>query len=306
MVASESLRREEILDFYARPQAMTQAGKHARLLAELPNEVEALVGIVQGLVIHEFVASSFYGVRIPTERQAEMHIRPLEQLLDRILELDSRPLTVPRPPERRLAGVCRHFVVLLLGMLRAKGIAARSRSGFGSYFNPGFYEDHVVCEYWSAAMGRWMLADPQFDAVWRNQARIEHDVLDVPRDRFLVAADAWKQCRAGKAIPGKFGIAQGDWRGMWFIAANLVHDVAELNKMEMLRWDVWGAMLPPGAQLTSQQYAFFDQVAGLTQSADESFGELRRMYEDDDRLRVPPVVFNALRNQPEAVQTTWE
>jgi DNA invertase Pin-like site-specific DNA recombinase len=42
----------------------------------------------------------------------------------------------------------------------------------------------VVCEIWNAAKRRWLLADPQFDEVWRKALEIDHDVLDVPRDRF--------------------------------------------------------------------------------------------------------------------------
>ena len=39
-------------------------------------------------------------------------------------------------------------------MLRAKGVPARARLGFGSYFNPGYFEEHVLCEYWNAAQER--------------------------------------------------------------------------------------------------------------------------------------------------------
>jgi Transglutaminase-like superfamily len=133
-------------------------------------------------------------------------------------------LNVARPPERRLIGVCRHFVVLLLTMLRAKHIPARCRCAFGSYFNPGFLEDHVVCEYWNAAEQRWVLVDAQFDEVWRNQLNIEHNILDVPHDRFLIAADAWARCRTGGSDALRFGIFKGNLRGLWFIAANLLHE----------------------------------------------------------------------------------
>jgi hypothetical protein len=291
----------QILDFYARPAGMTSAGKHATLLEGLPNDLGALVQIVQGLTIHEFVASSFYGIAVPNERKSESHIRPVEQMLDRILAIDERPLTVARPPEQRLLGVCRHFMVLLLALLRAKGIPARGRCGFGTYFNPGFFEDHVVCEYWNAAEERWALADPQFDEVWRTKLNIDHDVLDVPRDRFLIAGDAWAQCRSGNADHAKFGIVKGDLRGLWFIAANLVHEIAALNKMELLRWDAWGAMPRPEERLQDHQLGFFDELAALTREADSSFEELRRLYERDDRLRVPVTVFNSILNQPETV-----
>jgi transglutaminase-like putative cysteine protease len=146
-------------------------------------------------------------------------------MIERILALDGRPLTVPRRPERRLVGVCRHFMVLLLAVLRAKRVPARGRCGFAGYFNPGFWEDHVVCEYWNASEARWMIADPQFDDVWRTRLDTRHDVLDIPRDQFVVASEAWTRWRAGDADPPQFGIVQGHLRGSWFLAANLVHDM---------------------------------------------------------------------------------
>lgn len=291
------MANQPILDFYSSPGVITSAGKYALILQQLPDDVESLVQIVQGLLIHEFVSASFYGVSIPDHRKNESHIRPVERMLDCIFALDDRPLTTERPPERRLFGVCRHFMVLLLAMLRAKKIPARGRCGFGAYFNPGFFEDHVVCEYWDAAEQRWMLVDPQFDAMWRERTGIKHDVLDVPRDQFIVAADAWARCRAGQADPKRFGIAKGELRGMWFLAANLIHEVALLNKMELLRWDTWGAMPRPGQSVEDNQLPFFDELAKLTTDPDRSFESLRALFERDDRVRVPSTVFNALLNQ---------
>jgi hypothetical protein len=40
--------RKAIFDFYSRPGAMTSVGKYAALLERLPNDVAALVRIVQG------------------------------------------------------------------------------------------------------------------------------------------------------------------------------------------------------------------------------------------------------------------
>ena len=264
--------------------------------------MDSLVRIVQGLVIHEFVASSFYGVTLPDQRLSESHIRPVERMLERLLALDDRPLSVARPPEKRLVGTCRHFVVLLLAALRSKRMPARCRVGFGAYFNPGFFEDHWVCEYWSVGQKRWMLADPQFDEVWRARLHIQHDILDVPRDHFLTASAAWSLCRMGKTDPSKFGIIKGNLRGPWFVASDLVRDVSALNQREMLPWDVWGSMPRPNTELDKEQLEWFDRVATLTRTPDEWFDELLRLYENDDRLRVPPKVFNAVLNRSEPSQ----
>lgn len=273
-------------DFYAQPGKMTSMGK-------LPGDVASLARMVQGLVIHEYMTKA-YGVTVPESRKAESHIRYVDEMLDRIFELDPSPLTVARPPEKRLVGVCHHFSLLFVAMLRAQGIPARYRQGFGTYFNPPNAEEHVVGEYWNGS--RWVMVDPQLDDVWRRALNFDFDPLDVPHDRFIIAGDAWQQCRAGKADPGHYGIFVGNLRGLWFIAAEIIRDVSALNAVEMLPWDVWGAM-PQVNEPMDARLAYFDQLAALTQS--DALDAIRTRYESDPGLRVPSTVFNAVRNRPE-------
>jgi hypothetical protein len=293
--------QQQINAFYARAEGMTSPGSHAALLESLPADIGELARIVQGLVIHEFVAEPLYGFRVPEARKSESHIRPLSQLLDRILELDARPLAVARPPDKRLVGVCHHFARLYCAMLRIHGVAARCRSGFGSYFNPGYFEDHILVEYRDDSANRWIRADAQLDDIWQQQPLVDFDTFDVPHDRFCIPADAWQQCRAGEKDAAKFGIFRGGLRGLWFIAANLVRDVAALNKVELLQWDVWGGMPKPHEELTHERMLFFDELAEFTREPDASFEVLSALYEKDDRLRVPAVVFNAILQRPEVV-----
>jgi hypothetical protein len=208
-----------------------------------------------------------------------------------------------------LVGTCHHFAILLAAMLRTKGIPARDRWGFASYLNPGFFEDHVIWEYWNPAEMRWAMVDAQLDEVWREKLSLDFDVLDLPHDRFLIASDAWTKCRSADAHPSKFGVFRGDLRGLWFIACNLIKDMAALNKMEMLPWDVWGAMPRPDEPLNDDQalagqphrLMLFDHLANLTRDPDSSFDELRARYESQDRLHVPETVFNAVRNRVETL-----
>ena len=86
-------------------------------------------------------------------------------------------------------------------MLREQGIPARSRCGFGAYFEPGKFIDHWVCEYWNAGDSRWKLVDPQMDAVQRNAFKLDFNPLDVPRNRFIIAGDAWQMALSSKALP---------------------------------------------------------------------------------------------------------
>ena len=257
--------------------------------------------IIQGLIIYDAVASDFYGCELSEERQQAIHTRPIEEVLDGIFTLDERPLSVARPPERRLAGRCHHYARLLVAMLRAKGVPARLRCGFGAYFIPGSYEDHVVCEYWNDNESPWVLVDAQLDEVFRERIGFTHNPLDVPRDQFIVAAEAWERCRNGSVDPERFGISFAGFKNLWFVATTLLRDVAALNKVEVLPWDAWGAHPEPGHILSEGELEFFDEVAALTRDPDKSFAELRERYLSDDRLLVPEIVFNAILGRPETI-----
>ena len=232
------------------------------LVDTLPGDPEQPASIIHGLGTTTSLAFGFYGVDLPAARQAKIHTRPFAAMLDELVGDGRGPLAEARPPDQRLACRRRNFTLLLLGPLRVKGIPARARYGFAAYFStPGYYEDHVVCEYWNASQERWQLVDPQLDEVWCERLGIDFDVLDLPRDQFLVASDAWQRCRQDGADPDRFGISFADLHRLWFVAGNLVRDLASLNKMEMLSWDVWDAQPGPAQRLDADQLAFFDQLA---------------------------------------------
>jgi hypothetical protein len=192
---------------------------------------------------------------------------------------------------------------MLVTMLRAKGVPARSRCGFAAYFNPPNFEDHWVCEYWDAQDRRWRFADPQIDEVWRRRLDIRFDTLDLTGAQFLTASDAWRRCRSGEADERRFGISFANLRGLWFVAGCLVRDFAALNKTEMAPWDVWGAQPQPQEDFDP---GFFDELAALTRDPDAAFADIRQRYETDDDLRVPPSVFNALKGRREAIDIPSE
>jgi hypothetical protein len=123
----------------------------------------------------------------------------------------------------------------------------------------------------------------------------------VPREKFLTAADAWRRCRGGELDPRLFGIEFQQRRGLWFIAGNLVRDLATLNGCEVLPWDVWGAQPAPDAELSADELAFFDEIASLTADPDADRDALRRRFAEDAKLRLPETVFNALRRREERV-----
>jgi hypothetical protein len=292
---------ESPLEYYTQPTAMSDAGAYADQLNSLPSEIPVLCEVVQGLLIHRDWAP-LYGVTLATERKPELQIRPVREMLARIFALDDQPLTVARPPERRLFGVCSHFALLLCSILRHRGVPARSRCGFGAYFRPGSFEDHYVCEYWNAAESRWVLVDAQLDAQQRQVLKPDFSTLDIPHDRFVIAGDAWQWCRSGRADPRRFGI--WDMRGTWFVRGNVIHDVAGLNHVELLPWDGWGPLMrgpEDEAKSGEAELAFVDRIAALSVAGDGAFAEIRAAYQGDDRLRVPRVITSFTEQGPQTV-----
>jgi len=273
--------KQDLFAYYSSPGPMTDPREYGALFGGLPNGAVALAKVVQGLLMHVHWAER-YGVILSEERQQEVQIRPVDQKLARILELDGRPLTEERWLERKLVGNCRDFAVLLCAMLRHQGVPARARCGFGAYFLPGHYEDHWVCECWAADQVRWILVDAQLDAFQQEQLAIQFDPLDVPRDQFVTGGRAWQMCRAGEADPHKFGIF--DMHGLWFVRDNLVRDFLSLNKVEVLPWDGEWNFLEDGEEAAGE---ILDRLAALTLAGDEAIDEIRSLYEGDSRFYLP-------------------
>jgi hypothetical protein len=288
-------------DYYTGSAPMATAGARAAELRALPKDLAKQCEIIQGVLVHRDIAPWLYDLKLTEQQRDDAHIRPVELILKRIHELDDRPLSVTRDPAHRMPTVCRHFSLLLTAILREQGIPARSRCGFGAYFNAGTFEDHWVSEYWNAQQSRWILVDAQMDAIQRKAFNLKFDPLDVPRDAFIIAGDAWQNCRAGRADASKFGLSYIHQAGLWFIAGNVVRDFASLNRAEGLPWDVWGMMEMGDDALTEERKTLLDKVAALSLAGDEAFPEIRKLYESEERLRMPPMVYNVLRNAPEPI-----
>lgn len=278
------------LIYYGTPGPMTNPGPYAHRFDDLPTDIAGVVDLVQGVMVHIFWAER-YGLSLSDARKDEVQLRWVDRQLARILELSDAPITTPRPNAQKLVGNCRDFTVLTTAILRHQGVPARARCGFGTYFRPGYYEDHWVCEYWNAARQRWILVDAQIDALMQDALDLDFDPLDVPHDRFINGAKAWQRCRSGEADPQTFGIF--DMRGMGFVRGDLIRDFMAFNKVEILPWDGgWGYLAAETEEAAA--YPLMDRVAALImdwdieQAAPDVFPKLRAHYETDPGFNTWP------------------
>ena len=136
---------------------------------------------MQGLLVYDLVAQPFYGVELTPPQADAIHERDAARLLATSRAVDARPLDEARPAASRVGARCHAFSRLTVAFLRAAGVPARARCGFGAYFRPGWFEDHWVAEYWNAADERWQMVDAQLDATWRKMIGFAGDPFAITR-----------------------------------------------------------------------------------------------------------------------------
>lgn len=277
------------LAYYATQSPYTDPGTLAARYDDLPHDIAGLCRVVQGLIIH-YRGGEMFGHTIPQERVCEIDTRDVSKMLARLVELDPRSLTEPREPGNRLVGCCRDFATLFCSMARSRGIPARVRIGFASYFERDFNVDHAIAEVYDAAAGRWKLVDPELSPLHVEQFALDFDPLDVPPGRFIAGGLAWQRYRSGADDPNRYGVAPDmDIRGSWFILDKLVQDLAAQNKMELLLWDAWGVMLDPLSrdEPSADDLALLDRAAEVTQAGPDALDAARALYTGNPRLMVP-------------------
>lgn len=275
---------------YAQAGPLTDLSMYRAHLVCLPASIADLCRVTQGVLTHVFWQGT-KDTPVDEKCRRAMSARPAAAKLAAILALDDRPITIARPPERRLPATSRDYSLLLTALLRYQGIPARSRCGFATYLAPQRYEEHWLVECWNIDEGRWVLVDPHIDEAQRAALNISFDPLDVPRVRFLSSGAAWQRCRSGMLEPTLFGNLED--RGMHAIRCTLIRDLAALNRVEMQPWERWGLMIPPDEMLSDADIALLDTVAHTTVGAVATLSAdaVEAIYASDPRLR-PPTIGN--------------
>jgi hypothetical protein len=251
-------------------------GAYAALFDALPADIPSLTAVIRNLVIHYRGG----GIEFAGDRYEEINHRWVEAMLATDQKRNGTALAVPREPVDRIVGCCRDYTLLTVSALRHKGIPARSRIGFASYFADGFNHDHVVAEYWNG--DRWVMVDAQLDPAgdWG------FDPQDMAPGWFRSAAEVWLGYRSGVLDGDDFGVDPAlPLRGGWFIHNYVFFQLSHLQGDELLLWDGWGAQT---GSLDEADLDLADEIAGLLVAADNGDAAasevLAARYAEDPRL----------------------
>lgn len=290
----------ENVDVYRTQSRWSDPGRWTSLLAEIRPEPAEIVRSVSGLLMHPFVAP-MRGVEIPAAAVDDRELRSVEAILDRVHARNARPFTAARAPEHRCFCVCAGFARVATAVFRAHGEPARCRAGFAGYFNPGFLEDHWVCEYRDG--DEWRLLDAQLDDASVRELGLGFSPCDVPRDQFIDGSTAWRRMRAGELDPARIGLSVLGLTGAWFAVGNVMLDAAALNKDELLPWEKWsvGREFGPDHDPDPVWAARFDEVAALLGGSPDA-ALAQRVYREHEWLRVTPSILSFANGPPVEVE----
>lgn len=285
--------------FYNTQSDITNPRDQVNFLANLPRNIPALCKIVRGIFLH--IESAMQKDIKLTPQNGCTYTRYVDLMFEQIRSLSNQPILEKRPEEKRLIGNCRDDSVLLCSLLRHLNIPSRVRYGFSKYFagiDPKFGANHVVCEYWHTNQERWILVDPGQDDYLCKKNQLPFDPHDIPRDKFVTAANAWTLCRTKQADPMQFGFGpiEPTLKGQWYIQTELIHELAAFNKMEMLLRDRWGlGDCWHTEESKKDNLKLLDEIAFLIlehqkqPQSQEIFTRIQTLYKQN-ALRVPNVI----------------
>lgn len=282
--------------FYIKHSKFSDPKSYLSIFKKLPKSIEFFCTLIQELLIHETDAEIFNIVH-PPKRFNEISIRTIYDMIKQLYKLEGDALISTRPPKKRLISSCRNFALLLLSLCRSLNIPSRMRVGFSNYTSkdPSFFIEHTLVEYWHAAEKRWILVDPRVSAYHFQIKRIltKFDFFDVPRSMFFTAGKIWQDARSGLIDPTRYGFGGSrKFNGLWYIRNRLMHDLAALNKFEMLPWDAWGYMLhePISTEpINSKQLNHIDQLAKVISGFEIDFNITQQLWQNPN-FKVPSIV----------------
>jgi formylglycine-generating enzyme required for sulfatase activity len=278
-----------VLDFYRQYSSFTDPGKNEYLYKNLPDSLSALCRLIRSQYINYVWELDMYREQIPRERWNESAKYPtVKSALEGLLSYDSRGLVKDRRPENRLMLICRDNALLLVSILKYRGIPARVRYGFAPYLIPGFHANHVICEVWNENDKRWMLVDPSANRI------------DFAREDFDFSNDVWLKMQHKEINPELYGMpGKNKFNGVPLMTTALCYDLAS----------ILGTEYPVGQhspildyvfqnnQVDTKQAEILDRISELMRSIDvDNISKLQKIYDNTPQIqftkKFEPVIIN--------------
>lgn len=267
-----------VLDFYRQYSTYTDPGEYAYMYDKLPDSLHELCRLIKSQFIHPYSELPQYRELFPEERWDESLMYPsVKLMLEALLSYDSRGLVSDRKPEHRLVMGCRDNAVLLVSVLKHRGIPARLRSGHATYLIPEFHTSHTICEVWNDDEKRWMLVDP------------DTGMVDFDREQFDISNELWLELQNGEIDPKLYGIPHR-YSGLVSIVGKVCTDLASLLGIEY-PINKYAPLLDyafkNNNQLPAEQIEILNRISELMKSLDaENLSRLQEIYDNNPQIQI--------------------
>jgi hypothetical protein len=255
-------------DYYLQQTKNTDPGQFSYLFDNVPTNVKEIFRIARNVVEHHAGINS---EKISLERYIEMEIDPVSEIFSILHKNGVRDITQPIALEHKVVGNCFNISKVAVSMLRAKGIPARIRYAYCTYFYDGFNHEQALVEYWDKQARKWRRGDASMneEIMKHLDINVDIDLLDVSTELSQPIADVWIGCRKGELSFEQYG-ASVDTRkrgGIGHVAHKLTHDLACLNQLELMACDF---IAPPNNYLRSRNLKLeqFDNLALILKDHD--------------------------------------
>lgn len=255
-------------DYYLQQTKNTDPGQFSYLLDNVPTDVKEIFRVARNVVEHHAGINS---EKIALERYIEMEIDPVSDIFSILHKNGVRDITQPIALEHKVVGNCFNISKVAVSILRAKGIPARIRYAYCTYFYDGFNHEQALVEYWDKQAHMWRRGDASMneEIMKHLDINIDIDLLNVSTELSQPIADVWIGCRKGELSFEQYG-ASVDTRkrgGIGHVAHKLTHDLACLNQLELMACDF---IAPPNNYLRSRNLKLeqFDNLALILKDHD--------------------------------------
>ncbi len=289
---------KNILSFYKKTSPYTYLGLYNDFAKNLPNNIEKLCLLQRNQIIHpiafkkEEIRNSkicFWGDMSQISdmnllREDDIFPNAISMLAE-LIRRDSR-YSLNREAKNKIFVTCRGQALLLVAILKAKGIPARVRSGFAEYpSNDGTYWDHWVTEYYNIEKNRWMLVDADCCC---NDC-IDFDIYNIPENKFLTAPKVWIEVREKGVEYLKLGHAyygKGEEKLMEILTTSLFYDFHCLMNDEIIYLHYPKYLKDKNFKLTSIDLKEIDELAKLMLNPDKNFKLLYDIWNNKSKFRI--------------------
>ncbi|MHC1703249.1 MAG: SUMF1/EgtB/PvdO family nonheme iron enzyme [Tenuifilaceae bacterium] len=268
---------KSVLEFYRQFSTFTDPGEFAYLYQNLPDSLHELCGLIKSQIIHPNAELPMYRDLIPKDRWNEAFMYPsVRSILEGLLTLDSTGIVNDRKPESRLILGCNQNAILLVSILKYRGIPARVRYGHATYLIPEFHTSHTICEVWNENEMRWMLVDPSMNMV------------DFDRDQFDFSNDLWLKFQNNEIDPNLYGIPRR-YTGLVSIVGKICTDLASILGTEY-PIDQYAPILDDiieNNQLDSKQIETLNRISELMKSVNaENLSKLQEIFSNTPQIQL--------------------